>query len=291
MGRKVYSINQQIGRFQELGLDVSCYDEDKLKEILLDIGYYRLGFYSFYFKEIGSDRYLPNIKVSDIVELYYLDIDLKYILLKYINRIEINFRTKLIYYVSMKYKDDSLWYVDPEIMNQEYINDFSRTIYTEKFRLNNTGLRKHHEKYPEDRFAPCWKVFEYLSFGAIITIFENIIDDSVKQRVSEKYNVRDLPKFLKYLHAVRHLRKICAHSGVLFDYSLPVSVPSHPSINFNYGDRNSADAIMKVVGFFLGSISINRYNDFDKEIKDFFEGHKKNKLLAEIIISRIKYLD
>src|SRR5690606_33875629 len=155
---------------------------------------------------------------------------------------------------SMKYKDDSLWYVNPEIMNREYINDFSRKIYTENFRLNNTGLKTHHEKYPGDRFAPCWKVFEYLSFGAIITIFENIIDDSVKQIVSEKYNVRHLSKFLKYLHAVRHLRNICAHSGVLFDYSLPVSVPSHANINFNAGDRNSPDAIMKIVAFFLATI-------------------------------------
>ena len=34
-----------ILKVRELSLD--CYEEEKIKEILLDIGYYRLGFYYF----------------------------------------------------------------------------------------------------------------------------------------------------------------------------------------------------------------------------------------------------
>lgn len=290
MGNKVYSINDQIARFQEHGLNLSCYEESKLKEILLDIGYYRLGFYSYYFKDHKSDQYDSHIKVSDIVNLYYLDLDLKYILLKYINRIEINFRTKVIYYVSMRYKGNSLWYVDPDIMNRDHIKDFKKKIYTKKFKQDNITLKKHHEKYPEDEFAPCWKVFEYLSFGAVLKIFEHINDDLVKQRVSEKYNVRDLKKFLNYLNAVRHVRNICAHSGVLFDYSLPLSVPSHPDIDFNEGDRNSPDAIFKVIGFLLKNISINRCADFHKEIHVFFEAHNQNDILSRIVKDKLKYI-
>ena len=103
MGDVVHSINNQIAKFKERELDLSCYDEAKLKEILLDIGYYRLGFYCHYYFDKKANKFSKDIKISDIINLYYLDIDLKYLLLKYINRIEINFRTKLIYYVSMKY--------------------------------------------------------------------------------------------------------------------------------------------------------------------------------------------
>lgn len=49
MGDKVNSINNQIEKFKERELDLSCYDEAKLKEMLLDIGYYRLGFYCYYY--------------------------------------------------------------------------------------------------------------------------------------------------------------------------------------------------------------------------------------------------
>lgn len=191
----------------------------------------------------------------------------------------------------MKYAGNSLWYVDPEIMNPEHIRDFTKKIYTEKFKQDNITLRKHHEKYPDDIFAPCWKVFEYLSFGAVLKIFEHIREDAVKQRVSEKYNVRDLKKFLNYLNSIRHVRNICAHSGVLFDYSLPLSVPSHPDIEFNKNDRNSPDAIFKVIGFFINCISVNRYTDFHKEIHDFFLSHNENDVLTKIIKSKIKYLD
>ena len=87
MGDKVNSINNQIEKFKERELDLSCYDEAKLKEMLLDIGYYRLGFYCYYYFDKKANKFSKDIKISDIINLYYLDIDLKYLLLKYINRI------------------------------------------------------------------------------------------------------------------------------------------------------------------------------------------------------------
>lgn len=291
MGDKAHSINDQIEKFKERELDLSCYDEAKFKEMLLDIGYYRLGFYCYYYFDKNTNKFSKDIKISNIINLYYLDIDLKYLLLKYINRIEINFRTKLIYYVSMKYKENSRWYVDDTIMVAESINPFKENIYNDKFKQDNLTLKKHHINHPEDEFAPCWKVFEYLTFGAIITVFANIKDQSVKQIIADKYGIKDLDKFFKLLHTVRLMRNICAHSGVLFDYSLPKSVSSIPQITFNKGDRNSLDASIKVIGFFIQTISENRYKEFQIEIKSFFDERKKDSVLKQVIIDRIKYLD
>lgn len=291
MGDKVNSINNQIEKFKERELDLSCYDEAKFKEMLLDIGYYRLGFYCYYYFDKKENKFSKDIKISDIINLYYLDIDLKYLLLKYINRIEINFRTKLIYYLSMKYKENSRWYVDDTIMDAESIKAFKKNVYTEKFKKDNLTLRNHHIKNLEDEFAPCWKVFEYLTFGAIITILGNIKDQSVKQIIADKYGINDLNKFFRLLHTVRQVRNICAHSGVLFDYTLPLSVSSIPQISYNKGDRNSLDASIKVIGFFIQTISVNRFNDFQIDIKNFFDERKKDPVLLQVIIDRIKYLD
>jgi len=291
MGDKVHSINSQIDKFKERELDLSCYDEAKLKEILLDIGYYRLGFYCHYYFDKKANKFSKDIKISDIINLYYLDIDLKYLLLKYINRIEINFRTKLIYYVSMKYKDNSRWYVDDSIMDAESVAVFKSNVYTEKFKQDNLTLKNHHTKYPADDFAPCWKVFEYLTFGAIITILGNIKDQSVKQIIADKYGIRDLNKFFRLLHTVRQVRNICAHSGVLFDYTLPLSVNSIPQITYNKGDRNSLDASIKVIGFFIQTISQNRFNDYQNDIKTFFGDRMKDPVLESVIRQHIKYLD
>lgn len=291
MGDVVHSINSQIEKFKERELDLSCYDDSKLKEILLDIGYYRLGFYCHYYFDKKVNKFSKDIKISDIINLYYLDIDLKYLLLKYINRIEINFRTKLIYYVSMKYRENSRWYIDDTIMDAESVTVFKNNVYTEKFKQDNLTLKNHHTKYPDDDFAPCWKVFEYLTFGAIINILGNIKDQSVKQIIADKYGIKDLNKFFRLLHTVRQVRNICAHSGVLFDYTLPLSVNSIPQITYNKGDRNSLDASIRVIGFFIQTISENRFNDFQKDIKNFFDERKKDPVLETVIREHIKYLD
>ena len=95
MGNTAITIDQQIEKLIGRGM-VMDLGIEKAKEILLDIGYYRLGFYWNPF-EIDTDHNLQkDIKFSDVVKLYYLDTDLKHILIKAINRIEINFKFKAL---------------------------------------------------------------------------------------------------------------------------------------------------------------------------------------------------
>lgn len=289
MGKFAIPISEQIKILQLRGLNLECYSEGKLKEILLDIGYYRIGFYCHPFINKLTDNFNQNIKISDIVTLYYLDADLKHLLLKYINRIEVNFRTKLIYYTSMKYKKDPIWFVNNSIMTQTFINDFEN-IYSEKFKNDNLTIKNHHSKYPDHNFAPVWKTFEYLTLGAIITVFSNIKDDEIKVRISECYGIRDLNKFLRLLHTVRQMRNICAHSGILFDYRLPQSINSIPQITFNGEDRNSVDACIKVISFFTKCISINRHNDIEENINVLFNKHEDNALIKDMIRNKINYI-
>lgn len=39
--------SEQIPLLKVRGLSLDCYEEEKIKEILLDIGYYSLGFYYY----------------------------------------------------------------------------------------------------------------------------------------------------------------------------------------------------------------------------------------------------
>ena len=79
---------------------------------------------------------MTETKFSDVVALYYLDVDLRNILMRYINRIEINFRTKLIYYVSNKYKSFPAWFADSAVISQNFINNINKFYNT---------LHKHNE--------------------------------------------------------------------------------------------------------------------------------------------------
>jgi hypothetical protein len=60
--------------------------------------------------------------------------------MRYINRIEINFRTYLTYFVSNKYNESPTWFADPSVVNNQYVNSFEKYVYDETFRGNPMTL-------------------------------------------------------------------------------------------------------------------------------------------------------
>ena len=103
MGQIATTITDQIQKLKDRGMVFQC-DEEKVKEHLLDIGYYRLGFYWKPFEIDETHNFSEGTKFDDVITLYYLDVDLRNILNKYLTRLEINFRTKLVYFVSNRFK-------------------------------------------------------------------------------------------------------------------------------------------------------------------------------------------
>jgi abortive infection bacteriophage resistance protein len=130
MGQIATSIIEQIQILKGRGM-IFDFEDTKDKEILLDIGYYRLGFYWKPFEIDKEHNFKDGTKFSDVITLYYLDVDLRNILNKYLTRLEINFRTKLIYYVSNKYKESPTWFADETVVQRNFIDNLSR-IYDAK---------------------------------------------------------------------------------------------------------------------------------------------------------------
>ena len=147
MGHKATTIDEQIDLLKSRGLSIK--DDNKAKEYLLDIGYYRLGFYWFYFQNSQDHNFNQNIDIEDIIKLYYLDIDLKNILSKYLYRIEVHFRTQVIYYVSNKYKNSPTWFIDKKIIKEKTISAF-KPIY-DTLKQKNKTILNHHNKYINDK--------------------------------------------------------------------------------------------------------------------------------------------
>ena len=94
MGNKATNTNVQIETLKGRGL-ILDYDDAKIKEYLLDIGYYRLGFYWHHFEIDDDHNFAKGSKLTDVIALYYLDVDLRTILLRYLNRIGVAMGSKL----------------------------------------------------------------------------------------------------------------------------------------------------------------------------------------------------
>lgn len=294
MGSKATNTKVQIETLKERGL-VLDYSDAEVKDFLLDIGYYRLGFYWHHFEIDEDHNFAPESKLSDVIALYYLDVDLRHILLRYLNRIEIHFRTKVVYYVSNKFKDSPAWYADNSIVDNSFIQStpFKRSmlsrVYTKDFIKNNKTLKKHHINNPEDTYAPAWKSLEFFTFGVLLNLFKNIIDEDIKKRVTESLGVLSPSKFENLMSTVVLIRNICSHGDVLYDFKTPRGLSVVPGIDFEGSDRSSLNACVKVIAYLLEHISENRKNDFLEEINNLFTENFNNPTIKEIINEKIKY--
>ncbi|SDE78911.1 Abi family protein [Epilithonimonas hungarica] len=288
MGNIATTFNQQIALLESRGM-VFDFEPNKVKEILLDIGYYRLGFYWHPFVIDENHNLIKGTKFSDAVNLYYLDVDLRNILTKYLNRIEINLRTNVVYYVSNKYRTNPFWFIDPKVINQIFINNIDR-YYNDEFKLSNKPIKKHHQKYLNDKYAPAWKTLEFFSFGVILKIFKNLNDKEIKSRISNMYGVYNLSKFESLMDTLIFLRNTCAHCGVLFDLKLPKGISKIPDLDFNNNDRMSLDSSIKVVLYILGKISESRRQEMEQEINCLFEKYRNHQILRRIIEEKTNFV-
>ncbi|OAV72541.1 Abortive infection bacteriophage resistance protein [Bacteroidales bacterium Barb6] len=288
--KEATTIDKQIEILIKRGMAMDEGNE-KAKEYLSDIGYFRLGFYCFPFEKTypatdnRTHEYKEGSKISDVVKLYYLDVDLRYILIKYINRIEVNFRTNLIYLASNTFIESNTWFADNLFIDKDFVDKVLK-IY--KDIVKNKVLREHHERYKNDIYAPAWKTLEFLTFGIIVKLYKNIKDTSVKQKIAGVYDITNVKTFENYISAIVEIRNACAHGSVLFDLKLDKSLKNSPVVIKGNNRQNLYSAI-RVIGFILGQISQNRKEDMRKDITAKFDEYKSNEIIKELIKNSIGY--
>lgn len=288
MGRNATTINSQIALLKSRGLIIN--NELKAEELLLDIGYYRLGFYWHYFQSDPLGHiFRPNVTLEDIVSLYYFDFDLKTLLSRYIYRIEVHFRTQLVYLVSNHYGTDSTWYVDTRNVDSSIMREFNNIYYNLK--TKNRTISKHHTNHPSDNHAPAWKTFEFLTFGQVFKFYNNLRDSSLKTQISSVYGFRDYQLLDNFMLSIINVRNICSHNGVLYDFNQPTGIRRIPNKKYRNKIANTTclNTSIRLILFILSKISSNRADDLENEIKAIITNAKANPLLEEIINNKIKF--
>jgi abortive infection bacteriophage resistance protein len=286
MGQIATSLKKQIEILQLRGMNLD-FEEEKVKELLLDIGYYRLGFYWFPFSNPTTHDFEHDVNLSDVLSLYYFDTDLKNLLTKYLTRFEINFRTKLIYEVSNAYPDSPTWFIDQSIVNKPFIDSFDKYYYNDKFKRNNIAIKKHHAKYINHKYAPAWKTIEFLTFGSVLELYRALKNDLLKEKIALHYEIKNPTVFEGHIRIILNIRNICAHNGILFDYNSPKGIKSIPDLDINHKNRNSLAGVMKLISFYISKISINRQIDFDQALKDLKTELNPNLLVKSVVAENI----
>lgn len=261
MGRKAVTLDEQVSLLRSRNMTIS--DELKAKEILFDVGYFRMGFYWFPFEQTYPDKhhrdhlFKEGTNFDDAVKLYYFDFNLRNILLKPLSRIEIAFRTKVVYIISNHYRESPTWFVDTSVVSRQQASSFESKVYQsilDKIQI----IKLHHRHHINDKFAPAWKTLEFMTLGEMVHLFKSIKDENLKLQIANHFGVKKLVTFENYLELIKDLRNTCAHGNVLYDFTPEKSIRKGPAMKKGIGENQNLNGALRVVLFMMKQISENR---------------------------------
>jgi abortive infection bacteriophage resistance protein len=215
------SIPDQIQLLTSRGLIIQ--PQDNAEHYLSQISYYRL---AGYWWPMQSDKinhtFKPNSHFKDVIALYQFDQELRILLFDVIERIEISFRTKLIYHLSHEF--DPWWFQDTALFSNipELIKTLS-SIGEEVERSKDVFIVQHRKKHKDDlRFPPSWKTLELTSLGSISKLYGNLKNSIASKDIIAKelgtVNHTFLPSWIQ---SICQIRNYCAHHCRLWNRNLP----------------------------------------------------------------------
>ena len=288
MGRKAITLDEQVSLLRSRNMTIS--DELKAKEILFDVGYFRMGFYWFPFEQTYPDKhhrdhlFKEGTNFDDAVKLYYFDFNLRNILLKPLSRIEIAFRTKVAYIISNHYKESPTWFVDTSVVSRQQASSFESKVYQsilDKVQI----IKLHHRHHINDKFAPARKTLEFMTLGEMVHLCKSIKDEILKLQIANHFGVKKLVTFENYLELIKDIRNTCAHGNVLYDFTPEKSIRKGPAMKKGIGENQNLNGALRVVLFMMKQISENRYNDLIKEIDALIAKYSKFPVVEDILSS------
>lgn len=269
MGRKAKPLQAQVELLRKRGMIIE--NAEQARNLLIEVGFYRMSFYWFPFETRYPDRldphheFRPGTTFRDALMLYAFDFNLRNALLKPLERIETAFRTYLIYAVSTAYPDSPCWFTDRHIVGDTQAKNFERTIYV-PLKHNNSEIQLHHRRFPRDKFAPAWKTIEFMTLGSVCNIYSTLTNHNLKHTIATHFGVFQESVFENYLEIIKSLRNICAHGNVLYAYR-PQPIRSNDCRQERYQNiPSNLRGALNVVEHFLEVISPRLHKEFRREL-------------------------
>lgn len=213
------SIAQQVELLESRGVTVE--NKSKAENYLSNISYYRLSAYLLPFQDrtFAGHRYNNGVTFDDILNLYLFDRELRLLIFDIIERLEVAFRTQIIYQYSNDY--GTWWYEDPKhfINNYHYSKDLAR-IDEEIERSNEVFIKHYRNKYTSPQRPPAWMTFEVITMGLLSKVFRNLEITDAKKRIARHFKLPTPYVLESWMHSITYVRNLCAHHSRLWNRTL-----------------------------------------------------------------------
>lgn len=207
------SIDEQVEILKKRGLNIS--DVDKAKDFLYKNNYYRISGYSLTLRK--NDKFYEGVSFQNIIDIYDFDHEMRHVLLKYIEIIEV--RVKSIYAYEFTKIYGPTGYLDHNNFDNDSVyNDvMSKAEEQKEKRLPYEAYLKHFiEDLKED--VPFWAYVDLLTISNISFLY-SISDEQLKTTVAQALGLYKQSSLLlgKFMHSLTIIRNLCAHGGRLYN--------------------------------------------------------------------------
>lgn len=209
------TISEQIQLLQNRGLAIS--DISRAEKYLSSISYYRLSGYMYPYKDLKTSKFVSKITFDEILDLYLFDRELRLLVFDAIERIEIAFRTQMIYQPSIK--GGAFWFEDSANFNDRiWMGEHLEQLDKEIDRSSEVFIKHFFDKYDEEKTPPAWMAFEVLSFGLLSKFYQNMrISLKAKKEIANHFGISHPKVFQSWIRSITYVRNVCAHHSRLWN--------------------------------------------------------------------------
>lgn len=207
------TLDEQIAILESRGLQIS--DRESAKEFLRRNNYYRVSGYSLTLR--SHDVFSPNASFQNIIDIYEFDHELRHILLKYMERIEVAVKSVYSYEFTKVYGatghqnasnfTDAVLHAD--IMQKAEAQKNSRLPHEAYLKHFVTDLQQE---------IPLWAFVDLLTISNISFLYK-ISPKPIKLSVAEAFGLKARgDKILeRFMHHMTIIRNLCAHGSRLYN--------------------------------------------------------------------------
>lgn len=254
------SIADQIALLERRGMVVP--DRAKAAHYLRHVSYYRLRAYWLPFEQPaatdGDHLFNAGTSLSDAIELYVFDRQLRLLVMDAIERIEVSLRGGWAYHLAMKYQPHG--YLDPNLYDRpEHYAKAYASLLEEIERSTDTFMVHYKRKYDDPIQPPVWMTAEVMSLGQLSKWLSNLKFRADRQAIAKPYGL-DEKVLVSTAHHLTYVRNICAHHGRLWNKQFTVTMtvlnaPASLKLAMNTSATRKVYNTLAVLGYLAGIVA------------------------------------
>jgi len=220
----------QLRQLKDRGLQVP--NEAKALHLLEAVSYYRL---SGYWYPLLADKvkhvFKVNANFDTAFNIYKFDRELRLLVLRELEKIEVAVRAKMIYVLS--HSRGTFWYHDTKNFTRPLKHAETLTKIGQEYKRTDEEFIKAFQQKYSDPMPPSWMMLEVSSFGTLSSLYSYLSPGRDKRDIANHFGLPEVV-FTSWLHSIVYLRNICAHHARLWNKEMQIQpiVPLAPKQPF-----------------------------------------------------------